>query len=165
MSYFLQCAERLNLATKLQNYPGAQQIIRHKFCSITHVVWIGQFNAGLGGEDMKKIGLTFLILLIITALMAGSAQARWHGYYRGWGPGIFWGVPIVVGPLLYPFGRYPSPPVVVQQPPVYVQPQQEDAAYWYYCENPKGYYPYVSSCPSGWMKVVPNTNPQAAPPN
>ena len=115
---------------------------------------------------MKKIGLTFLAVLIITAFLAGSAQAHWHGYYRGWGPGIFWGGPIVVGPLFYPpYGRYAPPPVVVQQSPVYVQPQKEDVNYWYYCENPKGYYPYVSSCPSGWMKVVPNTNPQAAPPN
>jgi len=24
---------------------------------------------------------------------------------------------------------------------------------WYYCDNPKGYYPYVSSCSSGWRQV------------
>ena len=121
---------------------------------------------------MKKIGLTFLTVLFVIGLMAGGAQAGWHGYYggaghgyyRGWGPGIFWGG--LVLPVLpwYPYNYYPQPPVVVQQAPVYVQPQQ-DAYYWYYCENPKGYYPYVSSCPSGWLKVVPNTDPQTAPPN
>lgn len=115
---------------------------------------------------MKKIGLTFLIILFVAGLMAGSAQARWHGHYRGRGPGIYWGGPIVMGLPLYPFGYYPSPPAVVQQTPVYVQPQQyEDANYWYYCENPKGYYPYINNCPAGWMKVVPNTNPQTTPPN
>ena len=109
---------------------------------------------------MKKIGITLLAVLFIAALVAGSAQARWHGYYRGWGPGIYWGGPIVVGPPFYPYVHYPPPPVVVQQAPVYIQPQveEEEDDYWYYCENPKGYYPYVASCPSGWMKVVPRAN-------
>ena len=112
---------------------------------------------------MKKIGLTFLTILFVTGLMVGGAQAHWHGYYRGWGPRVYWGVPVVVGPPLYPYGYYP-PPVVVQQAPVYVQPQEEPY-YWYYCEDPKGYYPYIQNCPGGWMKVEPNTNPQTAPPN
>ena len=114
---------------------------------------------------MKKIGFTFLIVLLVTGLMVGGAQAHWHGYYRGWGPRIYLGVPFVVGPPWYPYDYSPAPPVVVQQAPVYVQPQQEETNYWYYCENPKGYYPYIQNCPSGWMKVVPNTNPQTAPPN
>ena len=113
---------------------------------------------------MKKIGLTFMFVLFVTAMMVGSAQAHWHGYYRGWWPGIYWGGPVVVGSPWYPYDYYPQPPTVIQQAPAYVQPQQqEDANYWYYCENPKGYYPYVASCPSGWMKVVPT--PQTAPPN
>ncbi len=114
---------------------------------------------------MKKIGLSVLICLFAAGLMVGGAQAEWHGHHRGWGPGIYWRVPIVVGPPLYPYGYYPAPPVVVQQAPVYVQPQQEEPYYWYYCENPKGYYPYIQNCPGGWMKVVPDTNPETAPPN
>ena len=121
---------------------------------------------------MKKIGLTFLtVLFVIGLMMVGSAQAGWHGHYRGWGwgPGIYWGGPVVVGSPWYPYGYYPQPPTVVQQAPVYVEPQQqkeeEAANYWYYCENPKGYYPYVDRCPSGWMMVVPNANPQSAPPD
>ena len=39
------------------------------------------------------------------------------------------------------------------------QPAQDQDSYWYYCENPQGYYPYVKSCPGGWMKVVPETAP------
>jgi hypothetical protein len=29
------------------------------------------------------------------------------------------------------------------------------APYWYYCDNPPGYYPYVPQCPSGWRPVAP----------
>jgi hypothetical protein len=48
-----------------------------------------------------------------------------------------------------------SPPVYIQrQPPVYVQ---QPTSYWYYCQDPAGYYPYVQSCPTPWMKVLPQT--------
>lgn len=50
---------------------------------------------------------------------------------------------------------YPSmyPPVVVQsRPEVYVQPQPPQP-FWYYCEHPPGYYPYVPQCPAGWRAV------------
>lgn len=43
-----------------------------------------------------------------------------------------------------------TPPVYEQQPP---QP------YWYYCQNPGGYYPYVQQCPNGWLQVVPDARP------
>ena len=47
---------------------------------------------------MKKLGLTFMTVLFVTVVMVGGAQAHWHGYYRGWGPGIYWGGPVVVMP-------------------------------------------------------------------
>ena len=87
-----------------------------------------------------------------------------RGYYGGWGPGIYWGGLAVAGLPWYPYNDYTQPSTVVQQAQVYEQPQQDDY-YWYYCGNPKGYYPYISSCPSGWTKVVPNATPQTAPPN
>jgi hypothetical protein len=37
-----------------------------------------------------------------------------------------------------------------------VEPQQQ---YWYHCNNPEGFYPYVASCPGGWTQVTP-TPPQ-----
>jgi hypothetical protein len=141
---------------------------------------------------MKKIGLIFLIVLFIAGVMVGAAQAGGHGYYGGghgyyrgsgyghyggwghgyyrggWGgAGIYLGVPFVGAWPWYPYGYYPysAPPVVVQQNPIYVEPQQEEVYYWYYCQSPKGYYPYVKSCPSGWTKVLPDTNPQASPAN
>ena len=35
----------------------------------------------------------------------------------------------------------------------YSEPAQP--SYWYYCRDSQGYYPYVTSCPGGWTKVVP----------
>jgi len=80
------------------------------------------------------------------------------GYGWGWWPWAVGGA--IVGSTLASPYYYPPPPVVVQAPPtVYVQPEQQQADYWYYCQSPQGYYPYVKSCPGGWMKVVPDANP------
>ncbi len=63
----------------------------------------------------------------------------------------------------YPY-RYPYyPPTVITvpvTPPVYIQQsppaaQQYPAGYWYYCNNPEGYYPYIKECPVGWQQVNP----------
>lgn len=46
-------------------------------------------------------------------------------------------------------------------PPVYVErgaPAQQ-SGYWYYCNNPQGYYPTVKECPGGWLQVAPEPNP------
>ena len=80
----------------------------------------------------------------------------WPGY--GWYPGYSWypGYPYAY----YPAPYYPAPPVVVQQQPqVYAEPAPSQSDYWYYCQDPQGYYPYVKSCPGGWMQVVPQTTP------
>jgi hypothetical protein len=55
----------------------------------------------------------------------------------------------------YPY-YYPAPAAAVEEEPqVYSQPEEQESDYWYYCQDPQGYYPYVQSCPGGWMKVVP----------
>jgi hypothetical protein len=84
------------------------------------------------------------------------------GHFRG---GLWIGGPWWWDPFFYPYyPYYPSypyysqPPVVIQQlPQEYVMPEQqrEESSYWYYCRNPKGYYPYIKRCPEGWLKVVP----------
>ena len=78
--------------------------------------------------------------------------------WGGWGP-WWWGPPAYPYYPSYPY--YAAPPVVVpQQPQAYAQKdQQQESDYWYYCQNPQGYYPYIKSCPGGWMKVVPNSVP------
>ena len=63
----------------------------------------------------------------------------------------------------YPYSYYSAPPVVIkQQPPVYIEPEEQESGYWYYCQEAQAYYPYVKSCPGGWMKVVPEATPPQA---
>jgi len=108
---------------------------------------------------MKKL---ICIVLAATALiMAGSSPGHaFHGGHGGvgvfigpgWGPG-WW------GPYYPYYPYYAAPPVVIQQQPdTYIQqtPQAEEPSYWYFCKDPKGYYPYVKKCPKGWLKVVPS---------
>ena len=90
---------------------------------------------------------------------------RHHGVRTGFfiGSGFGWGDPWWWGPA-YP--DYLYPPEVVQETPLeYIQQEPEPApiAYWYYCQNPQGYYPYIKECPGGWLTVVPPSNVPAAP--
>jgi hypothetical protein len=105
----------------------------------------------------------FAHAIVIASMLLGVsypavAHDRWHGRHGGSHFGFYFGAPLFWDSYPY-YYRYPRtvviepPPVYVQQsPPVYVQQPQ---AYWYYCPNPAGYYPTVSSCPSGWMPVLP----------
>ena len=114
---------------------------------------------------MKK--LVYLGLIVFVAVFAAlPAYAR--VFVRGniWlGPGPYWGPPGYYYPY-YPY--YPPAPVIVEPGERgYIERGSEPARqnYWYYCEDPKGYYPYVKACPGGWMKVVPsNVKPDAVPP-
>jgi hypothetical protein len=97
-------------------------------------------------------------------------SGRWvHGHHDGY-LGWWW---VVAGLwYFYPSPVYPypdpytpsvvvqqSPPVIVQQAPATPTPPPAPAEapstpqYWYYCEPASMYYPYVSSCPTGWKKV------------
>jgi hypothetical protein len=47
-----------------------------------------------------------------------------------------------------------APPGYGQPPPPPPQPQGlAPPQYWYYCDNPAGYYPYVQTCPSQFRPV------------
>jgi hypothetical protein len=96
-----------------------------------------------------------------------AGRAAWHGGFHGHGrvgvfvgPGVWWGGPWWWGPG-YPYYDYPGYSYPYYAPPVYVQPQPppQQPYYWYYCQNPQGYYPYVQQCPNGWMQVVPPASP------
>jgi hypothetical protein len=63
---------------------------------------------------------------------------------------------------VYPYPDPYAPPEVVADAPAAAPPDAPVPKTWYYCEAEKGYYPYVSTCPSGW-KAVP-ANPSAPPP-
>jgi hypothetical protein len=115
--------------------------------------------------------LLAMALLFVSPLSIYAARVRvFVGPSIGWGyPGWYWRGPVGGWPYAYPYPYpypysspypyYAPPPAVMQQPPVYSEPEQQQPYYWYYCQDPQGYYPYVKSCPGGWMKVVPNTTP------
>lgn len=102
----------------------------------------------------------------------GHHGGGWHyghgGYYNGIGLGLGLGLGYGLGyygrPYYYPYYPYYAyPPAVVTvpvTPPVYIQQsppvtQQYPSGYWYYCNDPKGYYPYIKECPQGWQQVDP----------
>ena len=63
------------------------------------------------------------------------------------------------GPLsFYPEPIYPYPDFYYDMPPpLYEAPQVP--GYWYYCDNPPGYYPYVAECRRPWNTVAPGDAP------
>lgn len=96
----------------------------------------------------------------------GAGYHRGGHYYHHGGSRMFIGGYFGY-PYYYPYGYpyyypydysyyYPYP-YAYTEPPVDVEPQED--AYWYYCQDPQGYYPYVTSCPGGWLKVVPTPPP------
>ena len=105
-------------------------------------------------------GLGAIALALGVALTPSPAAAR---VIVGFG----FGVPMVAPAPYY----YAAPPVVYAPPPVIYAPPPQPAyvsqaqASWYYCDNPRGYYPYIATCSSGWHEV-PAQPPQqgAAPP-
>jgi len=87
---------------------------------------------------------------------SGFGFGFWDPWW-GWGPVQYWGYPY---PYYYPYyyppypAYYPPPPEPLPQAPVQAAgapPQQ----FWYYCDNPQGYYPYVANCNSAWRQVTP----------
>lgn len=119
--------------------------------------------------------IRFVIALLAAMAVSGWASADHHGHASvGIAIGYPWGMPYYPHGYYYPYPypypyAYPAypPTVVVQSPPVYVEQGNAQAApapapsYWYYCNNPQGYYPYVKECPTGWQKVMPQ--PPAKP--
>ena len=118
--------------------------------------------------------MNWMRVLAAMAVVLGASLVTpaWADHGHGGGHvrfGLYLGVP---GPWLYPpFYGVPAYayPVPVEMPPpqpmVYVErePAQAPAAqsYWYYCEKPAGYWPYVEACPAGWRAVVPQPPPNA----
>ena len=78
-----------------------------------------------------------------------------------WDPAAYWGYPYPY-PYYYPYAPYPAyyaPPGPAPEGPV--QPTgAPPPQYWYYCDNPQGYYPQVANCSSAWRQVGP-TAPQS----
>ena len=129
--------------------------------------------------------LVVALIMIVGSIMPTIAEARdrYGPHFGFWGPYVnpYWGPPYLgcnpwnawCSPSVYVPPLYPlfAPSVVVpqvreqiiiQSPQTYIQQQPVEQQYWYLCKSagPSGtYYPYVQSCPGGWVKVVPQTAP------
>ncbi len=125
---------------------------------------------------MKKLlfGVLAVAVLLAGSVVPSYADGRhgggWHrgghhhgGRHGGWrAPVVFVGPRFFVGPpaFYYPRPYVYAPAVVVAAPPVVVAAPAppvytQSAQYWYYCQNPAGYYPSVPQCPSQWLQVAP----------
>jgi hypothetical protein len=82
-----------------------------------------------------------------------------HGWYGGYGWG-FYGYPYFGWPYAYdyydPSDYGDDPYFSADDGPPQAGPQQQP---WYYCDAPKGYYPYVRTCSHNWRPVAPTPPP------
>jgi hypothetical protein len=83
--------------------------------------------------------------------VGGHWDHGWHdGRFAWWwivdGGWYFYPAPV------YPYPTYVPPAIVVQQPPP-TPTGLPPAQFWYYCDNPQGYYPYVATCNVPWRQV------------
>lgn len=126
--------------------------------------------------------VNWLKYVIALALFMGSmapdmaSADRWRGHrhdsraHIGLSIGVplywSWPSPYYAYPPPYPAYSpyyYPYPPAVTipSSPPVYIEREDSEETaprgqgYWYYCDRPDGYYPYVKECPGGWERVAP----------
>ena len=128
---------------------------------------------------MKNAQLVSGLILLLGIFSSGLAFAdhdHWHGHGGHVDFGFYVGSPYPYAyyPYPYPDPYYPRVIVVpAPQPPIYIEqgntsPTQQQAPtpvpqannYWYHCDKPEGYYPYIRECPVGWQKVVPTPPPQ-----
>lgn len=126
---------------------------------------------------MKKHQMLSVLMLLAGITMSGATLADHH---RHGGVGFYFGVPFphpyyafpyyYPYPYSYPYAYYPPVVAAPEQPPVYIEqnnvqsaPQQppvpQATSYWYHCNDPEGYYPYLKECPAGWQKVTPTPPP------
>jgi hypothetical protein len=115
---------------------------------------------------MKRI-MPVALALVIILVCVGSVHARGRGgggHHGGFHHGGRGHVFVGVGPLFwdpYWYGYYPppyAPPVVVEEPPVYVQQAPAAHGTWYYCTSARAYYPAVASCREAWVPVPARPN-------
>lgn len=116
-------------------------------------------------KSYMRISLAVIAVLLMSVMSSQAERFYGGGWGRGWGPAVglglgLWGLSYpYYGNPYYPYYYHPTPIVVQPSTEMYLQPapqQSMEPSYWYYCQDPKGYYPYVKRCPNGWMKVVPS---------
>lgn len=100
---------------------------------------------------LPSVGFAITALFCTTAAAWPGPGPDWHGPW--WPPGPFASVVVItpISPDFFPPPAPPHPEVAAPQPSIWVEKSQ---TFQYYCPDPAGYYPKVSRCPKGWMKVV-----------
>lgn len=95
------------------------------------------------------------VLLVVAATVLMPAVAEAHGrrtsFYVGVGP-AYYGTYYYAPYPAYVMPRVFVPPTVVVEsaPPL---PQEQAAEVRYVCNDPKGVYPEVPACPTGWAEL------------
>ena len=116
----------------------------------------------------QRLVVVGLLASAIVVATAGPGEAWHYGprVFVGIGPYPYWGYPYYGYRYAYPYPYpYAPPPVVQQEPRVYVeQPPVEqppaaraeapaEPGYWYYCPPSRQYYPGVPNCSEPWVRV------------
>jgi hypothetical protein len=128
---------------------------------------------------MTKMKLLSGLILLAGISVSGVALAdRGHGSRGHIGIGVYLGTPYLYpyypypSPYYYPYSYYPPVVITPAQPPVYIEQQEVQPApqqippsapatyFWYHCDKPEGYYPYIKECAAGWQKVEPTPPPK-----
>ena len=110
---------------------------------------------------MKKVVIIIIAVFIYLNFFPDGLYAQRHGVFHGGhhdgGPRVsihgYFGFPYYYSYRHYPYYY----PYAYPEPYINIEPQQ--TYYWYYCQDSKGYYPYIASCPGGWTRVVPTPPP------
>lgn len=134
-------------------------------------------------KTLAIMAIALLAALISSTAWADHGYGHYRYHHGGARVGVYFGGPVLGFPV-YPYPAYPAyaygygpygyygPVTTViatpASPPTYIE--QGSAAtsgagtgatgpasdgYWYYCNKPDGYYPYVKQCDAGWQKVAP----------
>jgi len=132
---------------------------RNKLAAIT-ILLVGLMVSGVawagGSHGFASHGSRGFASHGFRSFPSGGPHNGFHGHHHFHSRGS---VGVIIGaPLFFPpYYAYPppvalapvSPPVYLEQGTVGAAPQ----AYWYYCNDPPGYYPQVNQCPGGWQQV------------
>jgi len=104
----------------------------------------GSWRSGRSGGSgwHRRSGGWWWAPAAVAGLYAGAALASPYSYGYGY---PYYGYTYPYASYAYPYG-YPN------QSMAYA-PTAPTVSYWYYCQNPAGYYPYIQQCSTQWQPV------------
>jgi hypothetical protein len=103
-----------------------------------------------------------LLFIVVCACHIGQSGAQPRGVVRDGfivPPWYYFPAPLFAEPQRPARPIEAAPP---QVPPTYGPLPIAQPSYWF-CTDPRGYYPDVTRCAGGWQQVVPRTNPPPPP--